>query len=132
MEVFNYLPGEDDGRKEELHQIDCASYIKNHRPDILMFHVANETGTKAAVQFVRKREAMGVMAGVADMIILRPTTTGGYPYSTVELKRPAKTARVNPNQKEFAANVDANGGLSVLCYGHLAFRRFLDKYYESA
>lgn len=129
MEVFNFQPGEDDGRKEELHQIDCTSFIGAHYPDLNYFHVANETGTKAKIQFVMKRRAMGVKAGVHDMHILTPTRVGGFSFCTVELKRPDRKARVSPEQAEFGRKVDSDGGLSVICWGHMAFRRFLEKYY---
>lgn len=129
MEVFNFESGEDDGRKEELHQIDCTSYINLHYPELNYFHVANESGTRAAIQFIIKRERMGVKKGVHDMHILTPTKIGEYPFATVELKRPAKKSRVSPEQKQFGEKVLRDGGLSVVCYGHMAFRRFLNKYY---
>lgn len=130
IELFRHLPDEEDGRKEELHQIDCASYVEAHYPHLNFFHVANETGTKAKIQFVVKRQRMGVKKGVADMQIMTPTASGEFPFSSVELKRPDRGSRPSPDQKEYLSKVYRDGGLAVVCWGHMAFRRFLEKYYK--
>lgn len=117
-----------DLRKEELHQIDCTSFVSVWYPDLVYFHVANETGSKGAVQFVMKRRSMGVKKGVADIIILSPTITG-YPHSVVELKKPFKPSTLSRDQKEFLINASRSGGLSAVCYGHMAFREFLLEHY---
>ncbi len=129
MVIYRHLPEEEDGRLEWLHQQDCFSYVSLHYPHLLFFHVPNETGTKAKVQYVEKRRRSGVLKGVSDNIILTPTFTGGYPFSVVELKRPAKSARISDDQKKFGARAEDVKGLFVVCYGVMAFRRFLADFY---
>lgn len=132
MEIFKHLPEEEDGRKEWLHQQDCFSWVSTHYPHLLFFHVPNEIGLKSSPGVTEKRRRSGVIKGVSDNPILTPTVTGGYAFSVCELKRPAKSAKVSPEQIAFGERVEANGGLFVVCYGNLAFRRFINKYYSGS
>lgn len=132
MEIFKHLPEEEDGRKEWLHQQDCFSWVSTYYPNLLFFHVPNESGVRSSAGFIEKRRRSGVIKGVSDNQILTPTVTGGYAFSVCELKRPAKSARISPEQVAFGERVEANGGLFVVCYGHESFRRFINKYYSGS
>lgn len=129
MELFKHLPEEEDGRKEWLHQQDCFSYVSLHYPHLLFFHVPNETGVRSSPGLIEKRRRAGVRKGVSDNPILTPTKCGTYPYTTFELKPPDRTKKPSKDQIIFGEQVDINGGLFVICWGNLAFRRFLQKYY---
>lgn len=132
MEIFKHLPEEEDGRKEWLHQQDCFSWVSTHYPHLLFFHVPNETGVKSSPGSIEKRRRAGVRKGVSDNPILSPTTYGGFPFTTFELKAPDKSKKPSKDQIAFGERVEANGGLFVVCYGHLAFRRFINKYYSGS
>ena len=132
MEIFKHLPEEEDGRKEWLHQQDCFSWVSTHYPHLLFFHVPNESGVRSSAGFIEKRRRSGVIKGVSDNQILTPTAIGGYAFSVCELKRPDKKAKPKPEQVAFGERVEANGGLFVVCYGNLAFRRFINKYYSGS
>ncbi len=129
MELFPYEPGEDDGRKEELHQIDVASYIAEFYPHLNFFHVPNESGVKSSAGFIEKRRRMGVKKGVSDNQILTRTRCGTYPFTVMELKAPAKRKKTSEDQDDFGAKVERDGGLFVVCWGYKAAKRFLQKYY---
>ena len=129
MIIYKHLPEEEDGRLEWLHQQDCFSYVSLHYPHLLFFHVPNETGKKTSAKAVSKRTRAGVVKGVSDNIILSPTSKGDHPFSAIELKRPSKSARLKPEQKSFGSRIDDGSGLFVVCYGVMAFRRFLADFY---
>lgn len=129
MELFKHLPEEEDGRKEWLHQQDCFSYVSLHYPHLLFFHVPNETGVRSSPGMIEKRRRAGVRKGVSDNPILTPTKCGSYAFTCVEIKAPDKSKKASRDQIQFGADVELNGGLFVICWGHLAFRRFLQKYY---
>lgn len=129
MEIFKHLPEEEDGRKEWLHQQDCFSWVITHYPHLVFAHISNETGVPSSAKLIDRRSRAGVVKGASDNMILSPTTYGVYPFSMCELKRPDKKAKVSPEQVAFGERVESNGGLFVVCYGHLAFRRFINKYY---
>jgi len=129
MEKFPHLPEEEDGRLEWLHQADCFSWVSEHHPWLVFAHVSNESGTKSSAGFIEKRRRMGVVKGVSDNMILTPTNAG-HPFSMVELKRPMKKSKPSPEQLAFGERLEANGGLFVVVWGHLAFRRFIQKYYQ--
>lgn len=129
MEMFKHLPEEEDGRKEWLHQQDCFSYVSLHYPHLLFFHVPNETGVRSSPGLIEKRRRAGVRKGVSDNPILTPTKCGTYAFTAFELKAPDKSKKASNDQIQFGVDVELNGGLFVICWGHVAFRRFLKKYY---
>lgn len=129
MELFKHLSEEEDGRKEWLHQQDCFSYVSLHYPHLVFAHISNETGVASSAKFIDRRTRAGVVKGASDNMILTPTKIGDYPFSMCELKRPMKSAKPKPEQLEFGEKVEINGGLFVICWGSMAFRRFLQKYY---
>lgn len=129
MELFKHRPEEEDGRKEELHQMDCASWVTEHYPHLVFAHIPNESGVRSSAGFIEKRRRMGVLKGVSDNMILTPTVTGGYPFSVAELKRPMKNAKPSPEQITFGERIEMNGGLFVICWGMMSFRRFIHKFY---
>jgi len=130
MEIYRHLPDEEDGRKEWLHQQDCFSWVSTHYPHLLFFHVPNESGVKSSAGFIEKRRRAGVLKGVSDNPIMTPTSNGGYAFTSCELKRPDKKSRISAEQFQFGEKVEKNGGLFVVCYGQMAFRRFLADYYS--
>ena len=89
---------------EDFLQIACANWIKaqmQHFDDIVGFHVPN--GGLRNKKVGAKLKAMGVMAGVADLIIL----TNQPAIVFIELK--TKKGRQQPTQKVFQDKVESLG-----------------------
>lgn len=104
-------------RKEELEQIDCASWLQHNHPDRwpLCYHVPNET--KATAHYMQKRQKMGVKSGVSDIIDF------GLVRGAFELKRLDRTkSTVSKEQREFLTGVDESGGFAAICYGFVEFK----------
>ena len=64
-----------------------------HSLKFIWFHVANEGGIKLPIQVCRKRKAMGVKAGVPDIILIKP----GGQVIQIELK--TAKGQLNSNQR---------------------------------
>jgi len=88
----------------------------------LLFHPANEGKRTTKVVYNRygsrvvctggaKLKAEGLVAGVADLILLIPRH--GYGCLCIEVKTP--TGRQNPEQKEWQKAVTEAGNLYVVC-----------------
>lgn len=111
-------------RREELEQIDCASWLKFNHPERwpLIFHVANELTVDKKkpgwAQHLAKRQKMGVKNGVSDVIDF------GIVRGAFELKRDDRTQStpVTKEQREFLRAVDESGGFAAICYGFGQFK----------
>lgn len=102
--------------KEEIDQMAYGLWMGYRFPDVNFFHVPNETGTKSGVQFVLKRQKMGVKNGVHDNLILTPGIS--WPYGVLELKRRDRTkSKVSQNQWDFGDKAVRDGGFAAIAYG---------------
>lgn len=92
---------------EDQFQAATYLYINNNYPMLrrLLFHVPNQ-GAKNAKEGA-KLKAMGVIAGVPDLICLRP-------LCGIELKMP--TGRIDPNQKSIHEHWSTNGIPVYVCW----------------
>jgi len=75
------------GRPEEALQLAVMDYVSTQRLEqrgkCAIFHVANEKGGRSYAEMA-VRKALGVRAGVADLIVMRP----GGKAAAIELKAP--------------------------------------------
>lgn len=92
---------------EDQFQAATYMYINNNYPMFrkLVFHVPNQ-GAKNPKEGA-KLKAMGVIAGVPDLILLKP-------LCGIELKMP--TGRIDPNQKEIHAHWGNNDIPVYVCW----------------
>lgn len=102
--------------KEETDQMAYGLWMQYRFPDVLWFHVPNETGTKSGPQFVEKRRKMGVRSGVSDNVIL--TNGVNHKCGLIELKRRDKTkSKVSPSQIEVLEAAILEGHFGAIAYG---------------
>ena len=90
------------GRPEEALQLAVMDYVSTQRLEqrgkCAIFHVANEKGGRSYAEMA-VRKALGVRAGVADLIVMYDGLHGGH-GAAIELKAPGNYQ--TPAQKEFA------------------------------
>lgn len=80
-------------RPEQGFQIAVVNFIRAAAPDLLFFHVPNGAGRSAVEGEILR--LMGVLAGVADLVIVLPDGSVGF----IELK--AGKGRLSPAQQTF-------------------------------
>lgn len=102
--------------KEETDQISYGLWMQHRFPDVLWFHVPNETGTRSGPQFIEKRRRMGVRSGVSDNVIL--THGINHKCGLIELKRRDKTkSKVSKSQTDVLEAAVADGHFGAIAYG---------------
>lgn len=102
--------------KEETDQISYGLWMQHRFPDVLWFHVPNETGTRSGPQFVEKRRRMGVRSGVSDNVIL--TRGINHKCALIELKRRDKTkSKVSKSQTDVLEEAILEGHFGAIAYG---------------
>lgn len=102
--------------KEETDQISYGLWMQYRFPDVLWFHVPNETGTRSGPQFIEKRRRMGVRSGVSDNVIL--THGINHKCALIELKRCDKTkSKVSKSQTDVLEEAIAEGHFGAISYG---------------
>lgn len=102
---------------EEAEQKALASWL-NARGNILWTHVANER--KAKPQYMRKLAALGVSAGVPDVLIF--SRVPNHPHArgvAIELKR-TKGSTTSAAQKSWVINLNDEGWIAMVCKGAAA------------
>ena len=112
--------------KEDDFQKNCINFLRLQYRSKLFFHVPN--GGKRNRREGVKFKAMGVLAGVSDVLILEPTDS--YHGLIVELK--VKGGRVEDSQKEFLENCEARGFKTVVAYSLDAFMDVVNWYFKTA
>lgn len=92
--------------EDSLHRtvIDWLSVV---HPDCLYWHVPNQA--HGPVQWHRKRKALGVVSGVADLCFCLP----GGKFGAIELKAPK--GRPSGNQDAWGKSVREMGGYYEVC-----------------
>jgi VRR-NUC domain len=83
---------------EDQIQIEIFKWLRLQHKDILAFHVPN--GGKRNLLEAARLKRMGVLAGVADVLILEPR--GKHPLLALELK--SQGGKQTPLQAVFEAN----------------------------
>lgn len=101
---------------EETEQMTYGLWMDYHFPDVIWFHVPNETGTKSGAQFVIKRKKMGVKSGVSDVIIL--SNGAAHSCAVMELKKEDRTkSQVSKCQRKFLEVAHKEGKFAAIAYG---------------
>lgn len=107
-------------RPEERVQRELVAYLRANLPKPwLVFHVPNGGGRSKAEAGILK--AMGVLAGVPDLIVIGPKSY----MAAIELKAPPKRLRsgllsnakprLNPSQRSLQADLGACGVPVLVC-----------------
>ena len=94
--------------EEAIHKAVVEHLRLRQKPGLCFFHVPNQG--RVPVQYRAKLKAMGLLPGVADLIMIR----GGKPFA-LELK--ADKGRMSVSQHNFAQTWEAAGGYYCPAYG---------------
>lgn len=95
--------------EEDLMQISVMDFVRYHNLDKFIFHVAGERicSPQAGAKLKRK----GVLAGVSDILILKPSKS--FSGACIELKTP--TGRLSNHQKSFLSLMKEHGYFTAVC-----------------
>lgn len=95
---------------EDTQLIIIMDFVRFHKLDDFIFHVANERSTTPQAGALLKRK--GVLAGVSDLLVMRPMQ--GYPGLFIELK--VKGGKVSPAQEKFLKTMQREGYMTRVCW----------------
>lgn len=114
-------------QEESKLQARCFTWCWNEHPETrrLLFHVENE-GTHSNKIDGARRKAMGLVAGVADLLLL--IARGRWHGLCIEMKTPEGYQR--PEQKEWQALVEAQGYRYEVVRTKEDFQHLIDEYLE--
>lgn len=103
-------PTDKKARKQEESRLQAKCFQKcwNEFPETrrLLFHVENE-GTHSNARDGARRKAMGLVAGVSDLILLMPR--GKWHGLCIEMKIPTAESKQSDDQKAWQALVEKQG-----------------------
>lgn len=109
------------GREDDL-QIAVVNQLFYGYRKYIWFHVPN--GGKRNAREAARFKRMGVMAGVADIIVQEPK--GGYPGLNIELKN--KGGRLSEKQIEYLNKATERGYLCAVVYSFDACMKLIKDY----
>lgn len=115
-------------RQEEAKiQAECFRWAWNERPETrrLLFHVENEATHSNLIDGAR-RKAMGLVAGVSDLILLIPRG----PYHGLMLEMKTLTGAQKERQRTWQALVEKQGYKYTLCRSLAQFKQIITDYLE--
>ena len=112
---------------ESKTQAQCVRWFHNTYPEFrgLFFHVSNENHRwDSNVRQGAIRKALGVVAGVSDLICLIPRGTSGA--LLIEMKD--ENGKQSPSQKEWQKLVEAQGYKYFVCRSLEQFQEIVENY----
>lgn len=114
-------------RKEYIEQVDAFAFARFNFPGLMIFHVPNEGNIP--VQYRSKLISMGMLAGISDFVILKPSR--GFHGALIEMKRSNKSdSKVSPDQIEILRQARSDGYFTAITYGFDEFRKALLYYLD--
>lgn len=120
----NLKRGED---TEQMGVVDWANWNTNRFPELkLLFHIPN--GGKRSATEAARFKAMGVKAGVPDLCL--PVPMNGYAGLYIEMKYGKN--KTTDAQKEWIADLKAQGYKVTVCYGGEEATRELEAYLQGS
>lgn len=110
--------------EEDKLQSECVKWFRYQYPKLkqLLFHVPN--GGKRSRVTAQIFKAMGVVSGVADLILLAPRKS--YGALCIEMKTPSGDQ--SPSQREWEKDVIAAGNKYALCRSFDEFEKTIKDY----
>ena len=111
--------------EEERLQAASMRYIRLQYPGAVSFHVANERQTSPARG--AKLKKLGVLKGVADILILEPSPQGFHGLA-IELK--SKKGKIQPSQELFLSRIGARGYYTTVCRSFDEVQKVCDQYFS--
>ena len=106
-------------------QAECYRWAWNERPEtrLVLFHVENERTHSSAIDGAR-RKAMGLVPGVADLLMLIPR--GKWHGLCIEMK--TLIGKQREEQKAWQAAIEKTGYRYELIRTKEAFQALIDEY----
>ena len=101
-------------QKESILQTACVRWFRLQYPDLIIYAVPN--GGSRNVREAQRLKAEGVLAGVADLVVLLPQGKSLY----IEMK--VKGNRQTDNQKAFQDKAITLGHPYTVCYSFEEFK----------
>ena len=106
-------------QKESVLQTACVKWFRLQYPDLIIYAVPN--GGSRNVREAQRLKAEGVLAGVADLVVLLPQGKSLY----IEMK--VKGNRRTDNQKDFQQKAEALGYKYYVCYSFDQFKAIIEE-----
>ena len=105
-------------QKESVLQTACVKWFRLQYPHLVIYAVPN--GGSRNVREAQCLKSEGVLAGVADLVVLLPQGKSLY----IEMK--VKGNRQTPNQKEFQQKAEVLGHKYYVCYSFAEFQKVVE------
>lgn len=109
-------------QKESILQTACVRWFRLQYPDLIIYAVPN--GGSRNVREAQRLKAEGVLAGVADLVVLLPQGKSLY----IEMK--VKGNRQTENQKAFQDKAIILGHPYTVCYSFEEFKNAVESVIE--
>ena len=109
-------------QKESILQTACVRWFRLQYPDLIIYAVPN--GGSRNVMEAQRLKAEGVLAGVADLVVLLPQGKSLY----IEMK--VKGNRQTENQKAFQGKAITLGHPYTVCYSFEEFKAAVESVIE--
>ena len=106
--------------QESTLQSSCVRWFRYQYPHLVIYAVPN--GGSRNVREAQRLKAEGVLAGVADLVVLLPQGKSLY----IEMK--VKGNRQTDNQKEFQKKVTTLGHTYAVCYTFEEFQKVIEDF----
>lgn len=106
-------------QQESILQSACVRWFRLQYPNLVIYAVPN--GGSRNVREAQRLKAEGVLAGVADLVVLLPQGKSLY----IEMK--VKGNRQTDNQKAFQQKTEALGYKYYVCYSFDEFKAIIEK-----
>lgn len=104
--------------QESTLQTSCVKWFRLQYPNLVIYAVPN--GGSRNVREAQRLKAEGVLAGVADLVVLLPKGKSLY----IEMK--VKGNRQTQNQKEFQKIAETLGHTYAVCYFFEEFQQVIE------
>ena len=105
--------------QESTLQTSCVKWFRYQYPHLIIYAVPN--GGSRNVREAQRLKAEGVLAGVADLVVLLPQGKSLY----IEMK--VKGNRQTENQKDFQQKAEVLGYKYYVCYSFDEFKAIIEK-----
>ena len=111
-------------QKESVLQTACVKWFRLQYPDLIIYAVPN--GGSRNAREAQRLKAEGVLAGVADLVVLLPQGKSLY----IEMK--VKGNKQTDNQKEFQKIAENLGHTYDVCYSFEEFKEVIERETKNA
>lgn len=124
---MNVKKGGRHNNEEHQLQVECVNWFRCTYPSLEYVLFAVPNGGQRSAKTAADLKAEGVLAGVADLILLKSNRY--YGYMAIEMKTPK--GRQQESQKAFEDAVNKSGGIYKLVRSLEQFKSVIKEYLEN-